>query len=201
MHVSRFLVIKPALLSCLLAGSPAFAGGPLVDKTLVAWACLTNTQQRGGGVLTLIDDAERFDAIVFGEISPGRWMAGSDFFRRTTREQSACPPETADANTFVQIAIVYDSDVVMVYRNGKPYAPSHDHPTTNLQGRRKGSDRTSLRRSHGRDRILRGCYRGSPHLWTWPWGQRRSPLWSPASRPPQHRSRSGRLKMERPPIR
>jgi beta-fructofuranosidase len=92
------------------------------DKTLVAWVYLANTTQRAGSVLTLIDDQERFDAIVFGERAPGKWMAGSDFFRRTQADQSNYPPETADDQTLVQMAVVYDKQAVTVFRNGDRYA-------------------------------------------------------------------------------
>jgi len=94
----------------------------LVDKTLVAWVYPANLTQRGGSALTLIDSREHFDAIVFGEIAPGKWMAGSDFFRRTERNQSAYPPETADAARCVQIAIVYKGNRISIFRDGKPYA-------------------------------------------------------------------------------
>ena len=94
----------------------------IVDKTLVAWVSLADTGQQGGSALTLIDLAERFDAIVFGEIARGKWMAGSDFFRRTARDQSAFPVETADSKTFIQMAIVYDDHEIRVYRNGKLYS-------------------------------------------------------------------------------
>jgi len=92
------------------------------DKTLVAWVYLADLTQRGGSVLTLIDDEERFDAIVFGEKVPGKWMAGSDYFRRTQADQSVCLPETADADTMVQMAIVYRGNRITIYRDGKPYA-------------------------------------------------------------------------------
>lgn len=92
------------------------------DKTLVAWVVPSNLIQRGGGVLTLIDVRERFDSIVFGEISTGKWMAGSDFFRRTQQDQSSYPSETADARTLVQLAIVYRGNEIVVYRNGNEYA-------------------------------------------------------------------------------
>lgn len=94
----------------------------LLDKTLVAWVRPANTTQRGGSLLTLIDRAERFDAVVFGEIAAGKWMAGSDFFRRTRRDQASCPVETADPETLVQVAVVYDDNQIRLYRNGKPYS-------------------------------------------------------------------------------
>ncbi|NQU22123.1 MAG: hypothetical protein HQ567_12640 [Candidatus Nealsonbacteria bacterium] len=94
----------------------------IIDKTLVAWVSLADTKQQAGSALTLIDPAEKFDAIVFAEIARGKWMAGSDTFQRTQRDQSGFPVETADAKTFVQMAIVYDKDEIRVYRNAKLYS-------------------------------------------------------------------------------
>jgi len=112
-----------ATVALALAPLAATAGDrQLTDKTLVAWVSLTDTEQRAGSALTLIDDQERFDAIVFGERTPGKWMAGSDFFRRTPADQSAYPEETADARTVVEIVIAYSGPKVTIYRNAKPYA-------------------------------------------------------------------------------
>ncbi|MCY2989519.1 MAG: hypothetical protein NTY19_16835 [Planctomycetota bacterium] len=69
-----------------------------------------------------VDQLGRFDGIVLGELVPGKWMAGSDNGRRTLREQQACAVETADAQTVVQLAIVYRGHEVTIYRNGTPYA-------------------------------------------------------------------------------
>lgn len=98
------------------AGSAARA-----DKTLVAWASPANLSQQGGSVLT-IQSGDRFDAIVFGERARGKWMAGSDFFRRTQEDQSANAPETAGPEALVQLAIVYEGNAIRLYRNGDPYA-------------------------------------------------------------------------------
>lgn len=95
---------------------------PIKDKTLVVWAAPSNLTQRGGSALTLEDGRNRFDAVVLGEIAPARWMAGSDFYHRTSREQEAVPAETAAPGTFVQLAIVYAGRDVTVYRNGMKYA-------------------------------------------------------------------------------
>ncbi len=114
-------MVCTVLASLAAVGGRARGGqtaGKLRDKTLVAWVYLANTAQRGGSVLTLIDKAEHFDAIVFGEIAPGKWMAGSDFFRRTQKDQSAWPAETADARTLVQVAIVYRGNQITLYRDG-----------------------------------------------------------------------------------
>jgi hypothetical protein len=97
--------------------------GSLTDKTLVAWVYLSNQTQRGGSALTLME-GEDFDALVFGERVSGRWMAGSEFFRRTQDEagQQTNPQETAGSNTLVQMAVVYAGGRVALYRNGQSYA-------------------------------------------------------------------------------
>jgi len=121
----RLLLAAVAALNlpwCVAPAGAADAGGQLHDKTLVAWVAPANLAQRGGSVLTIEDGAAHFDGIVFGELAPATWMAGSDNFRRTTREQSACPAETAAADAVVQIAIVYRGNEITVYRDGKEYA-------------------------------------------------------------------------------
>lgn len=109
------------LLGLVQAGEAA-APLRIGDKTLVAWVCLADLGQRGGSALTLIDPAERFDAIVFGEIAPRKWMPGSDFFRRTPRDQSAWPAEDAAPGTLVQVAVAYRGRHVALYRDGKQCA-------------------------------------------------------------------------------
>jgi beta-fructofuranosidase len=115
----------PLLFVTLVAVAfPANVGAaerPSVDKTLVAWVIPANLTQRGGSVLT-IQSGDQFDAIVFGEKVAGRWMAGSNSFRRTPANQGGWPAETAGAKTAVQIAIVYESGDIRIYRNGKAYA-------------------------------------------------------------------------------
>ena len=71
-----------------------------------------------------------FDAIVLGELAPGKWMPGSGAFRRTPRDQSAWPAETADAGTLVQLAIVYRGDQLTVVRNGRQSAQYSIQPTS-----------------------------------------------------------------------
>lgn len=95
---------------------------PLQDKTLVAWVALADLDQRAGSALTLDDGQSHFDGIVFGELSPRRWMPGSDSFHRTHREQSDWPEETAGHDTFIQIAVVYADRTVTVFREGQTYA-------------------------------------------------------------------------------
>ncbi|WP_165250875.1 GH32 C-terminal domain-containing protein [Paludisphaera soli] len=115
-----------ALLLALLglaAPTVALAEGPkLRDKTLVVWVAPANTTQRGTGVLTIQRPGGPFDAIVLGEIAPARWMAGSEFFRRTHADQAAWPAETAGPETFVQVAVSYRGKHVSIHRDGKLYA-------------------------------------------------------------------------------
>ena len=97
----------------------AVAAGP--DKTLVSWVCLAHTTQQGGSALTIQRDDE-FDGIVFGEREAGKWMAGSEFYKRSQNQQSASAAEHADAKTLIQMAIVYKGNQISLYRNGEPYA-------------------------------------------------------------------------------
>lgn len=109
-------------LSALLAPAVTAADWKLRDKTFVVWAAPTDLEQKGGGVLSIQQSGLGFDSVVFGELAPGRWMAGSEGFRRTSHDQAAWPAETADAKTFVQVAIAYKGKHVSIYRDTKLYA-------------------------------------------------------------------------------
>ncbi len=111
-----------ALSAALSAALTASAAPDIRDKTLVAWVTPANLTQRGGSVLTIEKPGGVFDAIVLGEMAPSKWMPGSDGFRRTKRDQERFPAETADTNTLVQIAIVYQGKQVTLYRNGSQCA-------------------------------------------------------------------------------
>ncbi|NQU22124.1 MAG: GH32 C-terminal domain-containing protein [Candidatus Nealsonbacteria bacterium] len=96
---------------------------PLTDKTLVVWVSPANLTQSGGSALTVNDTtADRFDGVVFAELTPRVWMPGSNNYSRTDQEQADWPEETAAADQFVQMAIVYRGNAVVVYRNGEVYA-------------------------------------------------------------------------------
>ena len=115
-----------ALATLLLATLGAFAQAAeqiaLTDKTLVVWAAPANLTQQAGSALTIDDGQSHFDGIVFGEITDRKWMPGSDYTRRTLKEQADWPAETADGKTFVQLAIVYRGREVSVFRDGRDYA-------------------------------------------------------------------------------
>jgi hypothetical protein len=97
----------------------------LKAKTLEAWVKLDSLTQRGGGVISLqTPDGNEFDAIVFGEQEPARWMAGSDFFRRT--KSFGGPEEKDAASEFVHFAVTFAGDgTITGYRNGKPYGKGY----------------------------------------------------------------------------
>lgn len=113
-----------------LDGKSAYVATPPLDrplkaKTLEVWVKHANLEQRGGAPLSLQStDGGRFDAIVFGEREPKRWMAGSEGYVRTQSfegsEEASLPTE------FTQIAMVYREDgTITAYRNGQPYGKSY----------------------------------------------------------------------------
>ncbi len=112
---ARRQIVRPAMttLVILLAFTVVRAAPPDAahmlrgDKTLVAWVAPADLTQRNVDVLTQDNMAGAFDGIIFGGPFPKKWMAGSDWFRRTERNQKDWPVETADAKTFVRIAITY----------------------------------------------------------------------------------------------
>jgi beta-fructofuranosidase len=128
MHSIAPLLLLVALLANPIApragetANPAPPPRPLRDKTLVAWVSPSNLTQRAGSVLTIDDGAGHFDGIVFGELTPRKWMPGSDGFQRTVRDQAAWPEETASLGTFVQVALVYRGDQIALYRDGQGVA-------------------------------------------------------------------------------
>jgi hypothetical protein len=101
-------------------------------KTLEAWVQLTGLEQHGGGVISVqTTDGNVFDAIVFGEREPTKWMAGSNGFVRTQSFQG--PEETEADSRPVHVAIVYGADgTITGYRNGVPYGAPYqsDGPVT-----------------------------------------------------------------------
>ncbi len=99
---------------------------PLAAKTLEAWVQLDGLEQRGGGVVTVQGlDGVVFDALVYGERERGRWIAGSDNFRRT-QDVGGDAEEAAGARP-VHVAAVYDGEGgVTLYREGAPYGQRYE---------------------------------------------------------------------------
>lgn len=117
--------MKTILLLVVVASLIAHGAVPLMlqDKTLVAWVRLGNLNQAGSGVLA-IQEGDEFDAIVFGERSTNRWMAGSHLFRRTQGKdaQSILAPETVNPSQWLQIAVVYRGKQIETWRDEQRYA-------------------------------------------------------------------------------
>jgi Protein of unknown function (DUF1549)/Protein of unknown function (DUF1553)/Concanavalin A-like lectin/glucanases superfamily/Planctomycete cytochrome C len=109
----------------------------ITEKTIEAWVKLNNLTQQGGGVITLQTiDGSLFDSLVFGEKTPGHWMAGSEFYRRTQPFNGMV--ETAAQERAVHIAIVYAADgTITAYRQGEPYGKPYkvDKLTTFAAGK------------------------------------------------------------------
>ena len=93
----------------------------LKEKTLEAWVVLPDRMQRGGAVISLQSpDGSRFDAVVYGEREPGKWIAGSEGYNRTLDLQA--PQEASVPSELIHVAAVYGTDnTIRLYRNGKPY--------------------------------------------------------------------------------
>ena len=129
----------------------------LGEKTLAAWVLLDNLEQRGGAAISLqTTNGLLFDAIVFGEREPKRWMAGSNGFVRT---KSFNGPEETEAKTKpVHFAIVYTADgTITGYRNGKPYGKPY--PGGPLQAFKKAESHVVFGLRHsppGGNRMLSG---------------------------------------------
>ena len=116
MFCKRFFYCTAVFIALVFLACPAQAGQqPLTDKTLVAWATPANLEQQGSGVLSVLE-GEAFDSIVLGEVRPGVWMPGSDFFNRTDTNQKDWPHQSA--SEFIYVAIVYEGKTVRLYQNG-----------------------------------------------------------------------------------
>lgn len=96
----------------------------VVEKTLEAWIQLDNLEQRGGAAISIGSlDGMVFDAIVFGEQEPQRWMAGSNGFVRS--DSFGGSEESDAANRPVHVAMVYQKDGTIIgYRDGVAYGRS-----------------------------------------------------------------------------
>ena len=100
-------------------------GRDIKEKTLESWVKLNSLDQRGGAPMSLQTlDGKKFDAIVFGEREPKRWMAGSNGYKRTKTFNGKEEKNAKDQ--FIHIAIVYKTDgEIIAYRDGKPYGSAY----------------------------------------------------------------------------
>ncbi len=143
--------MKKTLLILTLITSVCSAQAADTDKTLVSWVTLNNKAIKGGSVLT-VEHERQFDGIVYAELGEARWMAGSDMWGRTNKEQNEYAREDADANTLIQMAIVYKDDSVTIYRNGEIYA-SHKAKNIDLLNKDGNIVTFGIRHTQGNGRV------------------------------------------------
>jgi hypothetical protein len=99
-----------------------YTGPEVKEKTLVSWLYLDDLNVMSGSSLTIDRiSVDEFDATVYGERQPHRWMAGSSFFRRT---QDPAPGfEEKEKGKLIQMAISYEDKGgqahIKLYRNGE----------------------------------------------------------------------------------
>ena len=103
-------VFSILLFTVLTGGMSVMADN--ADKTLVAWVSLTDKNVRSGSILT-IQRGDRFDGIVWAERAPGKWMAGSDRFFRTEKEQERNRVEQAGAKVNDRVALFSAEDITV----------------------------------------------------------------------------------------
>ena len=100
---------------CLLIFAILTACSPNTDKTLVSWVKLNDLRIEGGSVLT-IQSGEQFDGIVFGETESGKWIAGSENWKRSNSELDNVKAETdeakivGDATTKIELKSLEDTE-------------------------------------------------------------------------------------------
>lgn len=98
-----------------------YDGPDIEEKTLVSWVMMDDLDVQEGSILTIdrLSDPT-FDAIVFGERQPRRWMAGSGWFHRTMDPDPGF--EEKKTGVLIMMAISYENDNgtarVRIYRNG-----------------------------------------------------------------------------------
>jgi hypothetical protein len=134
----------------------------LREKTLEAWVSLDNLKQRGGGVVSVqTAGGAVFDALVFGEIDAGQWMAGSNNFVRT--RSFGGPVESEADRRPVHVALVWKEDgTILAYREGKPYGTPYKSSGPQLFKAGQTEVLFGLRHAPpGGNRLLAGTIRGA----------------------------------------
>lgn len=97
----------------------------LTAKTLEVWAQIPSNSrdQKGRGVMTLQSlDGAVFDGISYAENSGQKWIATSEYWRRTDTDRESEAPQEWVFGEWVHLAAVYAADgSVSFFRNGAPY--------------------------------------------------------------------------------
>lgn len=91
----------------------------LTAMTLVAWVSLGTLNQSGGTALSVVNNAQQFDGIDYGEATARQWMNGSDYGNRSAANNGgALATDTAEH----MMAITYSaSGTVTMYKDGVQY--------------------------------------------------------------------------------
>lgn len=110
--------MKNLFVLLLLGILPYSLKATIKEKTFVVWVTNVPDDSRGGAAISLDNNDGVFDAIVFGEIMPGKWMAGSEYHNCSQKKQDAYPVENGEKKECVQIAVTYSSERITLYRNG-----------------------------------------------------------------------------------
>ena len=110
--------MKNITVCCLLIFSILTACATNTNKTLVCWVQLNDLSVRGGSILT-IQSGDQFDGIVYGELDPGIWIAGSEYWNRTDKDTKRSVEQTGK---LIQMAVVYEGNNIRIYRNGILYS-------------------------------------------------------------------------------
>ena len=129
----------------------------LGEKTLEAWIQLGSLDQGGGAAVSVETlDGQLFDAIVFGEREPRRWMTGSNGFSRSDSFAGSDEVEAADRP--VHLAIVYRADgTIECFRDGIPYGqPTQPGPLLTYEAGRSEVLFGLRHRPGGGNRFLSG---------------------------------------------
>lgn len=135
----------------ILDGKGFLATEPLpievVERSLYARVQLATDQQKGGGVITLQDlQGNLFDSLVYAELRPGEWLAGSNHHRRTESFKAAPDPEALARP--VTLVLTYEKDgTIRGYRDGEPLGGAIKKSP--LQGFKAGESQILLGLRHG----------------------------------------------------
>lgn len=102
--------------------SSEYSGPDITEKTLMAWVTIRDLDVQSGSPLALNNSGGSvFDAIVYGELEPHRFMSGSDNHKRTQVWDPG--HEELETDIPVCIAITYEDEGgltrVTGYRNGQ----------------------------------------------------------------------------------
>lgn len=114
-----------------LIRTTSYSGPTISSKTLISFLNIDNLNLRSGSAITLDKtNIDNFDAIVYAEAEPFKWMSGSNSFSRTQSFSPGFAETTADEE--VMIAITYEvigSNIqITLYRNGIQYGTYSDGP-------------------------------------------------------------------------